>query len=175
MSRASHGLRWRDNDRRALVAGVVCLSCSAIVGCHRPSPSASATPIPTTTQDTAPTPSSKPTTSRIPRDAARFEIEVVSDSTARFKPREVNWIRPGMTAYVVDPTNRDALVARSRVLSVWNDMAVAVVTSQVTRVTTRHVVLMTPPRVPWWKARRFWMGTVVGALFGGSVGVLATP
>ena len=80
-----------------------------------------------------------------------------------------------MIAYVVDPTNRDALVARSRVLTVWNDMAVAVVTSQVTRVTTRHVVLMTPPRVPWWKAKRFWMGTIVGALFGGSIGVLATP
>jgi len=163
-------LPWRHNGFRALLA------CVAIIGCHRSSTRGSAAPVAVdpVVQDIAPPPPSRLNTSRIPRDAARFEIEVVSDSTARFKPREVTWIQAGMTAWVVDPTNRDALVARTRVISVWNDMAVAVVTSQVTRVTTRHVVLMTPPRVPWWKARRFWMGTMVGALFGGSIGVLAT-
>jgi hypothetical protein len=108
--------------------------------------------------------------SRIPRDAARFEIEVVDDSTARFKPREAGWVRDGMTAWVVDPLNRDALVARTRIVSVWNETAVAVVTSQVTRVTTQHVVLMTPPLVPWWKTRRFWMGTAIGAVVGGTAG-----
>jgi hypothetical protein len=159
------------NELRALLA------CVVIVGCHRPAShvSGASVVIPSTGPDIPPPPPRTAHASRIPRDAARFEIEVVSDSTARFKPREVTWIRVGMTAYIVDPTNRDALVARSRVISVWNDMAVAVVTSQVTRVTPRHVVLMTPPRVPWWRAGRFWVGAMVGALVGGSIGVVATP
>lgn len=111
---------------------------------------------------------------RIPRDAARFEIEVVDDTSARFKPREALWVQPGMTAYAVDPIHRDVLVARMRVVSVWNETAVAVVTSQVTRVTTQHVVLLIPPVVPWWKSRRFWVGTLLGALLGGTaVAVIA--
>ncbi len=109
---------------------------------------------------------------RIPRDAARFEIDVVDDSTARFKPREALWVAEGMTAYVVDPLNRDALVARLRITSVWNATAVGVVTSQVTRVTTQHVVLLTPPIVPWWKTRRFWIGTALGTVVGGAAGAL---
>lgn len=114
-----------------------------------------------------------PTSStRIPRDAARFEIEVVSDSTIRFKPREMTWVRAGMVAYVVDPLNRDALVARTRVLEVWNETAVGVVTSQVTRVSTKHVVLLTPPVVPWWRTRAPWLGALVGVVVGGTTGAL---
>ncbi len=148
-----------------VVGGVLFVALS---GCHRAAvrvvaddstvariPVVSATPTPFT---------------RIPRDAARFEIDVVDDSTARFKPREAFWVKPGMTAYAVDPTNRDALVARLRVISVWNETAVAVVTSQVTRITTRHTVLLIPPVVPWWKTRRFWFGTLVGAVVGGTIG-----
>lgn len=111
---------------------------------------------------------------RLPRDAARFEIDVVDDTSARFKPREARWVQPGLTAYAVDPMHRDVLVARMRIVSVWNETAVAVVTSQVTRVTTQHVVLLVPPAVPWWRSRRFWLGTLLGALVGGAAaGVIA--
>lgn len=120
-----------------------------------------------------------PRIARLPRDASRFAIEVVDDSTARFKPREVAWVREGMVAYAVDPVNGDALVAQLRITSVWNGMAVALVTSQVTRVTTQHVIALTPPPTPWWRARRFWVGALVGTLLGGAVGgtigVLSTP
>ena len=107
---------------------------------------------------------------RIPRDASRFEIDAVDDSTAKFRPREADWIREGMVAYAVDPLHRDALVARLRITEVHAVMITALVTSQVTRVTPAHVVLLLEPRPTWWKTRRFWIGASAGALLGGALG-----
>jgi len=135
--------------------------------CRHSTAAASNTPVPSGAGGAEAT--SRPS-ARIPRDAARFAIDVVDDSTARFKPREAKWVRPGMLAYSVDPLQHDALIARLRVVSVWNETAVAVVTSQVSRVTTEHVVLMVPPTPSWWQSRRFWMGTLAGAVFGGAIG-----
>lgn len=109
---------------------------------------------------------------RVPRDAARFEIDAVDDSTARFKPREASWIKPGMDAYIVDPFRRDALVARVRITSIWNETAIAVVTSQVTRVTNQQVVLMVPPNPSWSRRHRYFLGVVTGVLMGGTAGAL---
>ncbi len=152
---------------------VVVVVLAAATGCRstpRPAPGTVLTDVPA---------AGEPRIARLPRDASRFIIEVVDDSTARFKPREVTWVREGMIAYAVDPVNRDALVAQLRITSVWNGMAVALVTSQVTRVTPQHVIALTPPPTPWWRARRFWVGALVGTLFGGAVGgtigALATP
>lgn len=103
---------------------------------------------------------------RIPRDAARFEIDSVTDSTATFRVREATWIRPGLQSYVVDPAQRDALVARLRILSRSGESATAVVTGQVTRVKPEHFLLVVRPDTPWWKSRGFWGGTVVGATVG---------
>ena len=145
--------RRHAEGRRPLRASVArLLACGVILStaaCHR------AARVSQSTADVAQPPSS---VARIPRTAARFDIDVVDDSTARFKPREAVWVREGMTAYAVDPANRDALVARLRITSVWNGTAVALVTSQVTRVTTEHVVMLAEPRAPWWKTPRFWMG-----------------
>lgn len=107
---------------------------------------------------------------RIPRDAARFEIDAVDDSTARFRPKESQWVRVGMAAYAVDPVNRDALVARLRIQSVDKTGVTALVTSQVGRVTTSHFLLIARPDERWWRARRFW----IGAAAGGAVGAAAT-
>jgi hypothetical protein len=138
-----------------------------MAGCHHaPRP-------PVVVDSTTPATPATPFT-RIPRNASRFEIDAVDDSTARFKPREATWVQQGMTAYVVDPMNRDVMVARLRIVSVWNEMAVGVVTSQTTRVTTQHVVLLTEPKVPWWKSQRFWWGTVMGVFLGAAAaGVIA--
>lgn len=110
--------------------------------------------------------------SRIPRDAARFEIDSVTDSTATFRVREAEWVRPGLQSYVVDPAQRDALVARLRILSRSGESATAVVTGQVTRVKPEHFLLVVRPESPWWKSRRFWTGTVVGATVGAGGTVL---
>jgi hypothetical protein len=100
---------------------------------------------------------------RIPRDAARFEVDSVTDSTATFRVREATWVRPGMQSYMVDPAQRDALVARLRILSRSGESATAIVTGQVTSIKAEHFLLVVRPEVPWWSSRRFWMGTVVGA------------
>ncbi len=173
------------SDRRAFAwhrlrsaLAVTVLSVGA--ACHR-SPHVGATDGPTTTKSvTDSLPVSAVATSaelippvpraRIPRNSARFEIDAVDDSSARFKPREASWVKPGMDVYIVDPFRRDALVARARVTSIWNETAIAVVTSQVTRVTNQQIVLMMPPTAPWYRTRRFWGGTVLGLVIGGASG-----
>lgn len=159
---------------RPAALGVVCLGLLwAVPGCRTTPRAAPGTVLTDTPAAGA------PRIARLPRDASRFAIEVVDDSTARFKPRDAEWVREGMVAYAVDPVNRDALVAQLRITSVWNGMAVALVTSQVTRVTAQHVIALTPPPIPWWRARRFWVGALVGGLFGGAIGgvigVASTP
>ncbi len=107
---------------------------------------------------------------RIPRDAARFEIDAVDDSTARFRPLESRWLRTGMLAIVVDSKNRDALVARVRIIAVDSTSVTALVIGQVGRVTTDHFLLVAHPKTPWWHDRRFW----IGALAGGAIGTAVT-
>ncbi|WP_411282376.1 hypothetical protein [Gemmatimonas sp.] len=107
-----------------------------------------------------------PVLPRIPRDAARFEIDAVDDSTATFRVFESRWLRAGLSAYVVDPAHRDALVARLTIFRRDSTTATALVTSQVTRVTTEHFLLVPPPPTPWWRVKRFWIGTVVGGVVG---------
>jgi len=103
---------------------------------------------------------------RIPRDAARFEIDVVDDSTASFRFAEARWIRAGAQAYAVDPVHRDALVARLRMISRDSTTARALVTSQVARLTSAHFLLMVRPPTPWWRSPRFWGGALLGAATG---------
>lgn len=107
-----------------------------------------------------------PVLPRIPRDAARFEIESVDDSTALFRVLEVPWIRPGQLAYVVDPLHRDALVARLTILRRDSTMATALITSQAARVTPQQVVLVVRPPTPWWRTRVFWYGVAAGVALG---------
>jgi len=102
----------------------------------------------------------------VPRDAARFEIDAVDDSTVRFRPLEAHWIRAGMSAYAVDPLRRDALVARLLVQVETGDAMSALVTSQTGRVTTSHFLLVPKPAVPWWRERPFWVGAIAGSALG---------
>ena len=117
----------------------------ALMGCHHASASDAAVPV-----------------RSIPRDAARFEIDAVDDSTARFRPQESHWVRVGMSAYAVDPVNRDALVARLRIESIDGSSSTALVTSQVGRVTTSHFLLIARPDQRWWRSPRFWWGAAAG-------------
>jgi hypothetical protein len=100
---------------------------------------------------------------RYPRDAPRFSLRVLSDSTVSFRQAEASWVRVGMSAIAVDPAQGDALVARLRLIAVAKDSAIALVTGQTTRVSGGQVLLLVPPALPWWRQRLFWYGAASGA------------
>lgn len=108
---------------------------------------------------------------RLPRDAARFEIESVTDSTATFRVGEAAWIRRGFSSFAVDPLQRDALIAQLRIVRRDSVTATALVTSQVAGVKVTHALLVLRPPVPWWKRQLFWSGAGAGAVVG-ATGVL---
>lgn len=135
---------------------VVLGAAVVLTGCHR---------LPTWRRGPAAT-TVTPSLPRIPRDAARFEIDSVTDSTATFRVREARWVRPGLQSYVVDPQQRDALVARLRIIARDSTSATALVTGQVTRVKAEHFLLVVRPAQRWWQSRTFWTGTVMGAALG---------
>lgn len=103
---------------------------------------------------------------RIPRDAARFSISVTTDSTVTFRPLEATWLRPGMRAHAVDPTQRDALIARLTIQRFDSAGIIAKIDGSVAQVSTTHVVLVVRPPLAWWKDRRFWNGVGAGVLIG---------
>lgn len=103
---------------------------------------------------------------RIPRDAARFSIASTTDSTLTFRPLEVQWLRVGMRGHAVDPTQRDALIARLTIQRMDSSGIVANIDGRVAQVSTTHVVLMVRPVVSWWRDKRFWLGAGAGLLTG---------
>jgi hypothetical protein len=102
------------------------------------------------------------------RPPARFPITSVGDSTIAFKS-DARWVRRGQEGSVVDPARHDGLVAHFRVVSVLHGEAIALITGQMTDVTTDHVVLLDSPSTPWYRDRLFWLGL----LFGGAAGAVA--
>jgi hypothetical protein len=100
----------------------------------------------------------RPNGGRYPRNASRFDVRPQSDTTLRFAPAEVRWVREGLEGIAVDPAQGDALVARFRVLAVDGDSATALVTGQTTRLATGHVALLLPPAQRPWRERAFWWG-----------------
>lgn len=97
---------------------------------------------------------------------ARFYVDSVTDSTLVFRLGRVDWLRPGTTGIAVDPRQRDALVARFRVISVGEERATALVTGQTTFVTVDHVALVDEPPRRFWRESTFWIGTVLGGVIG---------
>ncbi len=133
------------------------LTCGLMLvaaGCTRRSPAALT---PATKADTE-------LAARFPRDAARFEVQPVNDSTIAFATAEARWVQTGMIGVAVDPARGDALVGRLRVLEVRDGRAEALVTGQITRLASGHVLLLVAPHPPWWRQRSFWLGVLTGTL-----------
>lgn len=101
----------------------------------------------------------------------RFEVTAVGDTTIAFRAGTERWIRSGIEGIAVDPSKRDVLVARLRVLSVdRSGVVTAMVTGQTTAVTRDHVVLIQEVQPAWYRRRAFWGGMLLGAALGATAG-----
>ena len=106
--------------------------------------------------------------------SARFEIASAGDSTFTLVVGRHPWVRPGLYGIVVDPRQRDVLIARFQVIAADSANAMGLVTGMTARVTTEHVALLDqppPPPAPWHQRRSFWLGILVGAAAGFAIGV----
>jgi len=104
--------------------------------------------------------------------AVRFPVTEVGDTTFTFTIGQHQWVRPGQRGIVVDPRQRDVLVARFRVSRVSGGAATATVTGQATSINTSHTVLLDVPQRPWYRSESFWLGTAIGAVAGFLIGSL---
>ena len=96
----------------------------------------------------------------------RFSISEAGDTTFTFAVGNTRWVKAKQRGIAVDARERDALVARFRVIRVDNGVATALITGQTTRVTPAHTVMMTRPPERWYRNPRFWAGTVIGLVSG---------
>jgi hypothetical protein len=105
--------------------------------------------------------------------SARFEIASAGDSTFTLVVGRHPWVRPGLYGIVVDPRQRDILIARFQIIAADSANAMGLVTGMTTRVTTDHVALLDkppPPVPPWHRRRSFWLGVLFGVAAGLAVG-----
>lgn len=108
--------------------------------------------------------------------AVRFEIASAGDSTFTLVVGRHPWVRPGLYGIVVDPRQRDILVARFQIMAADSANAMALITGMTTRVSTDHVALLdrpAPPAPPWHKRRSFWLGVLFGVAAGLGLGAAA--
>ena len=101
--------------------------------------------------------------------SARFEIASVGDSTFTLVVGRHPWVRPGLYGIVVDPRQRDVLIARFQIIAADSANAMGLVTGMAARVTTEHVALLDkppPPVPPWHRRRSFWLGVLFGVAAG---------
>jgi hypothetical protein len=107
--------------------------------------------------------------------SARFEIASAGDSTFTLVVGRHPWVRPGLYGIVVDPRQRDVLIARFQIIAADSANAMGLITGMTTRVTTDHVALLDrppPPAPPWHKRRSFWLGVLFGVAAGFGLGVV---
>ena len=101
--------------------------------------------------------------------SVRFEIASAGDSTFTMVVGRHPWVRPGLYGIVVDPRQRDILIARFQVIAADSANAMGLITGMTTRVTTEHVALLDqppPPVPPWHQRRSFWLGVLFGIAAG---------
>jgi hypothetical protein len=115
-----------------------------------------------------------PAGARAQETSARFEIASAGDSTFTLVVGRHAWVRPGLYGIVVDPRQRDVLIARFQIIAADSANAMGLITGMTARVTTEHVALLEkppPPAPPWHKRRSFWLGVLFGAAAGFGLGV----
>jgi hypothetical protein len=115
-----------------------------------------------------------PTEGSAQETAVRFEIASAGDSTFTLVVGRHPWVRPGLYGIVVDPRQRDILIARFQIMAADSANAMALITGMTTRVSTDHVALLDrppPPIPPWHKRRSFWLGVLFGVAAGLGLGL----
>src|SRR5687768_11386210 len=91
---------------------------------------------------------SAPGESNAQETAVRFEIASAGDSTFTLVVGRHPWVRPGLYGIVVDPRQRDILIARFQIMAADSANAMGLITGMTTRVTTDHVALLEQPPPP---------------------------
>jgi hypothetical protein len=103
-------------------------------------------------------------------DQMRFEITAPTDTTFTLILGDIRWVKKGMTGTVVDPRQRDDMVANFRVDKVDGRTARAVITGMRTGITVFHAALLRAPRKSWFKQKVFWIGSGLGIAVGYLIG-----
>jgi hypothetical protein len=106
----------------------------------------------------------QPLPSTIPRNAWRFAVVELTDSTVRFDASDARWLRPGMIGYAVDPSKKDALVASLSLMGTGGREYKALITGQREPVDSTHIVVFLRPDTPWWRTKHYWGGFVIGVV-----------
>jgi hypothetical protein len=100
----------------------------------------------------------------------RFEIIAPTDTTFSIVLGTTRWVKVGMSGVVVDPRQRDELVARFSIKRIVDRTARATITGATRSISVNHSALLQQPKPSWFKDKFLWIGAGFGLAIGFLIG-----